>query len=37
MTGDKRAGIRNYGMNASPLNFSSIGYDFVCNQATCPC
>jgi hypothetical protein len=36
VTGDKRAGIRNYGMNASPLNFSNVGYDFVCNQATCP-
>jgi len=36
VTGDKRAGIRNYGMNASPLNFSDVGYDFVCNQATCP-
>jgi extracellular elastinolytic metalloproteinase len=36
VTGDKRAGIRNYGMNASPLNFSNFGYDFVCNQPTCP-
>ena len=36
VTGDKRAGIRNYGMNASPLNFSNVGYDFVCNVATCP-
>jgi extracellular elastinolytic metalloproteinase len=36
VTGDKRAGIRNYGMNASPLNFSNVGYDFVCNQPTCP-
>src|SRR6266508_5907541 len=36
VTGDKRAGIRNYGMNASPLNFSNVGYDFVCNAATCP-
>jgi len=36
VTGDKQAGIRNYGMNASPLNFSNIGYDFVCNAATCP-
>ena len=31
VTGDKRAGIRNYGMNVSPLNFSNVGYDFVCN------
>ena len=36
VTGDKRAGIRNYGMNASPLNYSDVGYDFVCNAATCP-
>jgi extracellular elastinolytic metalloproteinase len=36
VTGDKQAGIRNYGMNASPLNYSDVGYDFVCNQATCP-
>ncbi len=36
VTGDKNAGIRNYGMNASPLNFSNVGYDFVCNAATCP-
>src|SRR5262245_31452966 len=36
VTGDKRAGIRNYGMNDSPLNFSNVGYDFACNQATCP-
>ena len=34
-TGDKQAGIRNYGMNASPLNYSDVGYDFVCN-ANCP-
>jgi extracellular elastinolytic metalloproteinase len=27
VTGDKRAGIRNYGMNRSPLNYSNIGYD----------
>jgi extracellular elastinolytic metalloproteinase len=36
VTGDKQAGIRNYGMNASPLNFSNVGYDFVCNVAACP-
>ena len=30
-TGDKQAGIRNYGMNASPLNYSDVGYDFACN------
>lgn len=36
VTGDGRAGIRNYGMNASPLNFSDVGYDFVCNGVTCP-
>jgi extracellular elastinolytic metalloproteinase len=36
VTGDKVAGIRNYGMNASPLNYSDVGYDFACNQAgTC--
>ena len=30
------AGIRNYAMNASPLNYSDVGYDFACNQAgTC--
>jgi hypothetical protein len=26
-TGDKQRGIRNYGMNQSPLNFSNMGYD----------
>ncbi|MGH2636898.1 MAG: M36 family metallopeptidase, partial [Actinomycetota bacterium] len=36
VTGDGQAGIRNYGMNQSPLNFSNVGYDFVCNGATCP-
>jgi len=36
VTGDHQAGIRNYGMNVSPLNFSDVGYDFVCNGATCP-
>lgn len=29
-TGNKISGIRNYGMNNSPLNYSNIGYDFVC-------
>jgi extracellular elastinolytic metalloproteinase len=33
VTGDKVAGIRNYGMNMSPLNYSDVGYDFACNQA----
>ena len=27
VTGDKQSGIRNYGMNASPLNYSNIEYD----------
>ncbi|WP_370324668.1 M36 family metallopeptidase [Euzebya sp.] len=27
VTGDPQAGIRNYGMNASPLNYSDIQYD----------
>ena len=27
VTGDKQAGIRNYGMNKSPLNYSDIEYD----------
>lgn len=36
VTGDSQAGIRNYGMNQSPLNFSDVGYDFACNVATCP-
>jgi extracellular elastinolytic metalloproteinase len=36
VTGDRQAGIRNYGMNASPLNYSDVGYDFVCNVPTCP-
>ena len=35
VTGDKLAGIRNYGMNNSPLNYSDVGYDFVCNDARC--
>jgi len=29
VTGDPSAGIRNYGMNASPLNYSNVAYDFV--------
>ncbi|MGI8873794.1 MAG: M36 family metallopeptidase, partial [Egibacteraceae bacterium] len=29
VTGDQQAGIRNYGMNASPLNYSDIGYDIT--------
>ncbi|MCI0633707.1 MAG: M36 family metallopeptidase [Actinobacteria bacterium] len=36
VTGDQQAGIRNYGMNVSPLNFSDVGYDFACNVGTCP-
>jgi extracellular elastinolytic metalloproteinase len=32
VTGDKVAGIRNFGMNMSPLNYSDVGYDFACNQ-----
>ncbi|MFC7547922.1 M36 family metallopeptidase [Plantactinospora sp. GCM10030261] len=28
-TGDKVAGIRNYNMSVSPLNYSSVDYDFV--------
>jgi extracellular elastinolytic metalloproteinase len=36
VTGDPQAGIRNYGMNRSPLNYSDVGYDFVCNVPTCP-
>ncbi len=35
VTGDKQAGIRNYGMNASPLNYSDVGYDFACNDSNC--
>jgi extracellular elastinolytic metalloproteinase len=30
-TGNKATGIRNYAMNESPLNYSDVGYDFVCN------
>ena len=29
VTGNKQRGIRNYGMNASPLNFSDMGYDIT--------
>lgn len=29
VTGHKQRGIRNYGMNASPLNFSDMGYDIT--------
>ena len=29
-TGNKQRAIRNYGMNRSPLNYSNIGYDMVC-------
>jgi extracellular elastinolytic metalloproteinase len=35
VTGDHQAGIRNYGMNQSPLNYSDVGYDFACNTP-CP-
>ena len=36
VTGDPVAGIRNYNMSNSPLNYSNVGYDYVCNVATCP-
>lgn len=36
VTGDPVAAIRNYNMSDSPLNFSDVGYDFVCNTGTCP-
>jgi extracellular elastinolytic metalloproteinase len=36
VTGDPVAAIRNYNMSDSNLNYSDVGYDFVCNQATCP-
>ena len=29
VTGDPVAGIRNFGMNASPLNYSDVGYDLT--------
>lgn len=32
VTGDRKAGIRNYDMSASPLNYSDIGYDLVGQQ-----
>ncbi|GAB3434951.1 M36 family metallopeptidase [Actinophytocola sediminis] len=32
VTGDARAGIRNYDMSRSPLNYSNIGYDLVGQQ-----
>jgi extracellular elastinolytic metalloproteinase len=31
VTGNKVRGIRNYNMSMSPLNYSNVGYDFVCN------
>ncbi|MBA3435729.1 MAG: M36 family metallopeptidase [Chloroflexi bacterium] len=33
VTGNGETGIRNYNMRKSPLNYSDIGYDFVCNAA----
>ena len=43
-TGNRQRGIRNYNMSTSPLNYSDVGYDFVCNaplvapeiEGTCP-
>ncbi|MEV7005568.1 M36 family metallopeptidase [Streptosporangium sp. NPDC051022] len=32
VTGDKKAGIRNYDMSTSPLNYSDVGYDLVGQQ-----
>ncbi|GHE42950.1 hypothetical protein GCM10017673_51530 [Streptosporangium violaceochromogenes] len=32
VTGDREAGIRNYDMSASPLNYGDIGYDLVGQQ-----
>jgi extracellular elastinolytic metalloproteinase len=29
VTGDRKAGIRNYDMSKSPLNYSNVGYDLV--------
>jgi extracellular elastinolytic metalloproteinase len=29
VTGDPQRGVRNYGMDDSPLNYSNVGYDFV--------
>jgi extracellular elastinolytic metalloproteinase len=38
VTGDPHAAIRNYNMSVSPLNYSDVGYDFVCNATqTNPC
>ena len=34
VTGNPQTGIRNHGMNASPLNYSNVGYDYVCNTDT---
>jgi uncharacterized repeat protein (TIGR01451 family) len=31
VTGNGQRGIRNYNMSTSPLNYSDVGYDFVCN------
>lgn len=44
VTGNLDRGIRNYNMSTSPLNYSDVGYDFVCNpplvapelEGTCP-
>ncbi|HEX2024892.1 MAG TPA: M36 family metallopeptidase, partial [Actinomycetota bacterium] len=35
VTGDPHAAIRNYNMSQSPLNYSDVGYDFVCNDGSC--
>ena len=32
VTGNYQRGIRNYNMSTSPLNYSDVGFDFVCNQ-----
>ncbi|MFD0534528.1 M36 family metallopeptidase [Actinomadura luteofluorescens] len=32
VTGDRRAGIRNYDMSRSPLNYADLGYDLVGTQ-----
>ena len=34
VTGNTQTGIRNHAMNASPLNYSDVGYDYVCNTDT---
>ncbi len=44
VTGNLDRGIRNFNMSTSPLNYSDVGYDFVCNpplvdeavEGTCP-